>query len=140
MVQDLTSMLAPLWAPTRAKRPRRQGGWRQQLEEPDSEGEANAGQVSRLFGKLLLQWCDGTLAASMLQPHASDGIRDGFSHPMASRIAALGQGQHAHDGLMGLLRSCDIPLADLALAWRSSDRHVDPIDMDQDYAHVSSRV
>ena len=103
-------MLCHLWAPLRAQRPRRRGGWRQRLDaESDDAADVPRGRMSELFGGLLLDWCDGSLSSAKLQRHAARGVRDGFNNPMASRIAGVGVDQHSHEGLMNLLESCAIP-------------------------------
>lgn len=101
-------MLSPLWSPLQGPRPRRRGGWRQQAEaEMREEGEA-PGLMSRLMGRLLLNWCEGTRNGVQVQQHAADAQSDGLDHPMVRRFAQLGTGQHSHEGIMQLLDSCGL--------------------------------
>ena len=102
-------MLSALWAPLAPLRPRRQGGFRQRAAAAEVDAaQAQPARISRLFGNQLLQWCEGGLSAAQLQKNASDGLLDGFSHPMMSRLAGVGSGQHAHEGICGLLRRCGV--------------------------------
>ena len=98
-------MLSALWAPLPRKRPR--GGWRQRLDlDEDAEPQA---RISEHFGHLMLDWCDGDLSSSRLQAHSTSFLRDGFAHPMATRLADVGSGQNAQRGMMRLLESCGVP-------------------------------
>eukprot|EP00969_Alexandrium_andersonii_P048967 2147838-Alexandrium_andersonii.AAC.1 len=77
---------------------RKRGGWRQQLEQSDSEEYDEQG-ISRLAAGHLLEWCDGETSASRVVNHMRNASLDGFAHPMVAKIAKAGVGQHAQAGL-----------------------------------------
>eukprot|EP00969_Alexandrium_andersonii_P235310 10389327-Alexandrium_andersonii.AAC.1 len=102
-------MLARLWAPLPLPQPRRQGGWRQRLAADTGDfAQGPEPQISQLFGNHLLDWADGLLSAKRLQYLANCGVRDGFHHPMLTRLADLRPNQHAQQSLLRLLDTCDI--------------------------------
>ena len=59
--------------------------------------------LSRLAAGLLKSWGEGVLSASELQVHMANAVADGLEHPMVQRLADVGTGQHAHEGLMALM-------------------------------------
>ena len=59
--------------------------------------------LSMLAGGLLKSWGEGVLSASELQVHMANAVADGLEHPMVQRLADVGDGRHAHEGLIALL-------------------------------------
>ena len=101
-------MLSNLWSPTDEQQPCRRGGWRQRLRDEEDQ-DAEEIRISSLLGNLLLSWCDGQTSASRLHLYAASCVEDNFLHPMAARLSRIGPGQHAQDGLLRLLGTCEIP-------------------------------
>ena len=103
-------MFRYLWAAEPARRQRRRlGGWRQQLEAGLEEaGREEPGRPSRLAAGLLLEWADGGVSSQRLQEHMANAVADGLAHPMVSRLANVGAGQHAATGLLQLMEQCGV--------------------------------
>ena len=101
-------MLRSLCLPLQNPLPhRRRGGWRQQLGHLPPIAPERTG-ISRLAAGLLKDWGEGALSASELQVHLANVVADGLVHPMVQRLAAVGEGQHAHAGLLALLDSIGV--------------------------------
>ena len=79
-------MLAPLWHPCQCSSKRPRGGWRQRLVEGEDDDEQPV-SISRLAGRWLRQWPDGSLSSTELQAMCHDATVDGLHHPMVMRTA-----------------------------------------------------
>ena len=102
-------MLSKLWAPLPRKRAR--GGWRQRQRQLEiDEAEDRTSSISYLAAGHLLDWCDGLESASKLRFHMHNAIKDGFHHPMITRLSDISveSDQHCHAGLCALLDTCEI--------------------------------
>ena len=85
------------------------GGWRQRMASAEYDAEdAPLSGMSRLFGRLLLEWCNGRCSAAKLHTFAAEALRDGLHHPMIAAVAAAGANQHSHESIMGLLAACGV--------------------------------
>ena len=97
-------MLSRLWQPNETLRHRRRGGWRQQAAESQCAPE-RSWTISRLTGNQLLLWADGLVSASRLQQPMCDAEAGNLDHCMVRKLSRIGTGNHAHEGLMQLLKS-----------------------------------
>ena len=71
--------------------------------------KAEPARVSRLASGFLFEWEDGSMSAVRLQPRCSHAQQDGLTHLMARTVAGVGAAQNAHNGLMSLFETCDLP-------------------------------
>eukprot|EP00959_Pyramimonas_sp_CCMP1952_P003377 70312-Pyramimonas_sp.AAC.1 len=97
-------MLSRLWEPIEDTTRRRRGGWRQQMAIDHTES-VEPSSMSHLCWRQMLLWSSGDISASRLQETMADAMRDGLNHPMVVRVAQVGEGGHAHVGLMTLLEN-----------------------------------
>ena len=74
-----------------------------QLDAAEDEENAN-GTISRLAGGLLQDWSEGDMSAARLVFHVTNARRDGMNHVMIERLAAIGRGRHAQNGLREVLQ------------------------------------
>lgn len=121
-------MLNKLWAPMVDRPQSRRGVWRMQADQVQrEEAGMRMSSISRLGGGQLLLWADGELSAQQLQATMQDSVADGLRHPMALRLGRLQSGQHAHQGIMSLLRESTAVLDDVCeVAGGSGDQILKP--------------
>ena len=105
MLVSVVAMLSRLWeADGPRDGGRRRGGWRQQAAAAAAEAAAADDELmSKLASRQLLRWADGEVSASRLQETMQDAVADGLTQRMVMRMSLVGQGQHAHQGLLALL-------------------------------------
>ena len=100
-LQFANTMFASALFRRRQNAKRKRGGWRQR--DADSTDEEVQDRPSFFALGLLQEWSDGIQSAAQLQTHMGRALRDGISDPLSQRLGAMGQGQDAHRGLLGIL-------------------------------------
>lgn len=81
------------------------------MAQSDSESEGPA-RISKLAGRQLLKWAQGSISAIELHDVCCDAKDDGLANPMIERFARLRGGQHAHEDVMRLVRE-NTPVFDM---------------------------
>ena len=110
-------MLSRLWIPDVQRAPR--GGFRQRAVAAPIE--AQDATISQLASRQLLLWATGTLSATQLVDTMRDAVSDGLQHTMVIRMSQVPRDNHAHEGMMALIRRRTAVLDDIRIIDVSDD-------------------